>query len=624
MTGADQEQLLLVIESRANTGGLDAIEKKIAATSQAAAAATARTAAAAREGHDAINEDIRLLAMKARAVDASNAKSVAAIRENIAAEREYMQSVHATEEQYVRLSLVTSGLEKRTNAVSTSIGGLKAGRETIHTAASAMSTLAFAAQDASMGGKAAAMALGNVAQSLSLVGTNAQFAMWASGIGAFVTVAATAVSIFQQMNEEAKASDAALQRISAYGRRASESMLADLNIRIAAATEAAANLSALDRFKEGATDSRNIVKSKEQQNLEQLIDLRDHLYTQVVKLDQAEAHAAVARNRNMDLTLAQQARAAQNEAFLNDLQLQQLTPLQIRYVALRQEADARMDTLEKSLQQYDADNRLIPVTDAQRAAVDRLKAAEEARFQVLSLIAKQENDIANIKYKHQNDVTDAGDDPQAEYKAKVQLIRDAEAEDERAGVDKVEAHRRAEAAIAKLESDRMKAGLGGYAALSKAVQGHGKILERVARASAAAIKLYEVQPLARKAIVNAKIEWAKSTSDFASGNVVGGAGHLLAAGGYVAAAAAAEGDAIAGFAGSGGGGGGGGMGSFGESTFTPNSNGNGGSVNLYLITRDPYGRDAIAQTVFELQRSGDLRRTVPIGPTSGVSLAGVP
>ena len=69
-------------------------------------------------------------------------------------------------------------------------------------------------------------------------------------------------------------------------------------------------------------------------------------------------------------------------------------------------------------------------------------------------------------------------------------------------------------------------------------------------------------------------------------------------------------------------GGGGGGGGGGASVFEPNAREGAGSFTLILVTKDPFGKESMAQTMFELQRSTDLKRTMPIAPTTGLLTAG--
>lgn len=76
--------------------------------------------------------------------------------------------------------------------------------------------------------------------------------------------------------------------------------------------------------------------------------------------------------------------------------------------------------------------------------------------------------------------------------------------------------------------------------------------------------------------------------------------------------------------GGGSGGAGGGYGSSSQGTFTPATNDSsaGGGVTLNLITRNPYGRDSIQQTLFEIDRAGILKRQgINIPPTSGITVS---
>lgn len=114
-------------------------------------------------------------------------------------------------------------------------------------------------------------------------------------------------------------------------------------------------------------------------------------------------------------------------------------------------------------------------------------------------------------------------------------------------------------------------------------------------------------------------EGAKALKDAAAFNLPGAALHTAAAAAAVLAARkVASLGGLGGVAGAGGAAGGAAGAT--SPVFQPASQGAGsGNVVINLITRDPYGREQIAQTIYELRRAGIINRPIPT--TSGLALA---
>jgi hypothetical protein len=174
-----------------------------------------------------------------------------------------------------------------------------------------------------------------------------------------------------------------------------------------------------------------------------------------------------------------------------------------------------------------------------------------------------------------------------------------------------------EAAVAKRKVT--EEGLQGYAKLSAAVKNHGTVVGAMAKASADAVRLYEIAVQGKKAAISAKVEWAAAMAAFGSGNVAGGALHLAAAGGYAAAAVAAGAEAAGVVSGGGGGGGAGGGGDAASSTFQPrDANGGSGAQTIVLQTVNPFSKEVISEAIYQINRSNTLKRPILIAPTTGL------
>lgn len=561
MTSADEEQLMLVIQSRANTGGVEAAEKSIVGLSKTAQEANALGAAAAQVHSKALGDVAKRADHAGDHID-----------------HNFKKSVHAS------------------------------------------SQLALAFAGANMSAEGMVTTVGNLSFTLASMSTNAAVAAGASGIGALAIALTTLVALIREVNVEEKASEASLQRMSAYGLRASEAQLESLRARRDAAREEAI---AANEHRARMGDIPGASKTEEQKRAEQLSDEYDHLFDQVVKLRGAENRAAADRNRTLGETTDKEKEAAAFERRILELQLGGAAPLALKSQTLAHQAELRREEIDALFTLRDTEGRIVGLTHEQERAKARLLEQADAQLQLQIQLAEQEQKAKDAAYERATRALGATGDPLAEYQAKLEQIEAEKQADIQSGIDRTAAEERAQLKIKQLEQQRFEAGIQGYARLAAAAQRYGGLAAHASQTLAEAVRRFEILVQARKDAIMAKSEWAAAMASIGKHDPLGATAHFAASAGYAAAAVAGGIEAAAGSGGGSGGGAGGGAG-FGDSVFTPNSDGNGGNVNLYLITRDPYGKDAIAQTVFELQRSGDLKRTVPIGPTNGLlSFAGV-
>src|SRR3954469_19368581 len=80
--------------------------------------------------------------------------------------------------------------------------------------ARAMSSIAYAAEEAKLGGREAARSMGELAENLAIASGNAQFAGWAIGINAAIIAMVTFVGLLRDSAEQTKPTELFIRRLS--------------------------------------------------------------------------------------------------------------------------------------------------------------------------------------------------------------------------------------------------------------------------------------------------------------------------------------------------------------------------------------------------------------------------
>lgn len=101
---------------------------------------------------------------------------------------------------------------KKTHELNDEIGKISDGK--LVKSARAMSSIAYAAEEAKLGGREAARAMGELAETLALASGNAKFAGWAIGLNAAVLGATALIGVLRDAPEQTKPTDLFIRRLS--------------------------------------------------------------------------------------------------------------------------------------------------------------------------------------------------------------------------------------------------------------------------------------------------------------------------------------------------------------------------------------------------------------------------
>lgn len=529
------------------------------------------------------------------------------------------------------------------------------------TASNSLGLLTQAALTGQGGMNGIAVAAGNVAQGISLMSGSAKVAATASGVGALIAITVLAVEALEKMNFAAKNTQVTMDHIGAFSTRqlgGARTELAAIDEQLGAAQKKAADASKYDITNIAGTgvDILSVGARVAQQELDNLLEKKTALHKKIGELEKADIEES--RQRTLaSITIEAQAQITSQSRYaarIREIDAQATESVRKRELT-QGAADQRAATQKRELAKQGEDyvQGLAEAATASRDALtaasfqarinaaDRAAAKEKEDLQDRALsvqdeeaavkqIEQRRRNIQILAYNERNASLAASvakrqsesDDPREVLAGKLAAI-DAEylADVKLLGVK--EALLNAEEKRRKLEQDSIKRGLDGYGALSTAVKNHGTVVGAMAKASADAVRIYEIYEKGKSAAISAQIEGAASLAAFASGNIAGGALHAAAAVGYGAAAIAAGAEAAGVVSGGGGGGaaGGAGSGDFGSSTFTPRDNSAGGGQTLVFQMVNPASGEVLRETIYQIGRSGVLKQPIRPGSFGGLVVA---
>lgn len=654
--GSRQQEVAAVRAAIAEKETATAVRTKTAAVRAAGTETLSASELARRaleEERAAIAKGIQLLALKGQLTDAASADAVAAWRQEAGALQEAARAAKVNEETYLRLALAVKGFEARVTAAgaaqqraaqqaaaaterqaaaqqqaNAAVAGLPVNR--LQQGAQQLNAVAFAAQGAALGGKEAIAQLGNLATTVGLAGSagNAAFAKMALGIGAGVTLLGTFIALATQAYQKWKAlpvgsvSDLDQMRLALLG------TVAEVDAALARARRERDQLSAAvgergdDKTLQAAENKRVFVEQLERRRVELVREEKEEA--------KETAKAAAERTRAiregadaMAEQLRRETRLGQLAAETARAGAESLDSRVLREkVVAGQAYQARLEEIRQLFEKRDEEGRLVPLTEKQieqrRALV---RAAEQLRDVTMTRIdaeraaAEREATRDTQRSIAQLDPISAGGDSQIKLD---QIEREKQARID-AGVAVEVANREAELKRRAMYEDSYRR-IASTAARTSQLLINSKRgeLREIGKALQVATRLQQAHE-AWQSLKRARYYAAEGLGLLAQQK------YPLAALAFAsslehAANAAESGVGAAGGAAQRGGGGGGSGSDIAGPTFTPNSSGGGQQVIVNLITRDPYGREAIAQTIYETDRAQVLK--VPIPTTSGVSVLG--
>jgi hypothetical protein len=588
-------------------------------TSQAAEGQR-RIIQAERERRQGVAEDLRLLSLRVQTVNAGNTAEIAALRESLAAQREYQQGSKASQQENLRLVQITQQLERRVDAVSAA--QLRANNTTrqfpierIRAGGNAVAALAFAAENATLGGRSAVTAFGNLATTLALVSQNAKFASWAGWIGAAVTVAASLAAILSRVGAEERDRDERRFRrqLGDADVHTAERLLEVLREQkrevesIRPATAAGRLTERIDNWLEG------LLGVGRGQELAQIRSRIKEVEIEREALIERHARAEATRRRENTESLNLRIREAETT---RDLLTHTASLSEFEQERNRLEADTvqRMEAISREyLQQRDAAGHLLPLTDEQKSKLADLLGIEVelSRLRREEIAEREKIAQANATIAFLRERGGAADVFTARM-AEIEIQREAET---RLYGDVALVAERAEFRKRQLYRETAKEAGKAFEQIHDAfINSSSRDLKAIAHI-ADSVRRLQIGAEAALAAVESARQFAKVPGALAAGNPVAAALHALSGTQLAAAAALGFREAL----GSGGGGGAAGGGGVGAgTTFEPDrATEGGGATTVNLWTIDPDSPSRIARTTWLINRNRVLGRQMFIPPTTG-------
>lgn len=582
MISGNDDRLAFVIETEAKLDGIRAARMQVRGlgtdaqqVSQRAVAGSQAQANAEQATATAVNRSIGMFMAKGAAVDRTSTQAVEAYRREGDALSANLARMGATEKQIDMIGAAIARTERLSGSATFGAHGARALQMQLdpvsskaRTAANAVSALTLSAGGLASGGTTAAIAAGSLAGSLAALSSSARLVAGSNAIGAVVTIIAVAISL---MNKFKNATDETTGRFQRILSLTDDKDVQGAYTRARAASDAATRAraegpSGADALKPwGIAENRRLKKAQ----------------------DEAIANERLVYARMVEVT-------REGNKKLREEASQE---------AERRREQGERDTKSAVEQVFDLRNKtaqawLTGSGNLERAQIIQVQAEAERRRRAIADMLIDETTAANLRVAIANN-----------EEAEIARIRDDAARKrlEKSDKESKEQHDK-EVALQKRREDVLNASLDAY------VRG-GESLQRVLIKMALDPIITELQGIAvRQAI--------KAAQHAAAFDFVGAAKHAAVAG--LALGGARQ---VAQLGGGGGGAGGGAVGSAGGgggSTFEPRSGGVGaGVVHLTLITRNPYGRDEIQNTLYELQRGGMLRLPpVQLPPTAKIERIG--
>lgn len=423
------------------------------------------------------------------------------------------------------------------------------------TAANALTVFSLAATNANGSAQAMIVSLGSMSMTLAMVSQSARVAAMASGIGAIVVVLGAAIELLDRFISKAPQAAAAMERVSgARNAQQAQQYVAQIDQQIAALNK--------------QLEAGNFVqRAQASAQIQALFEVRTKAVTQAVQMQTQETKDTLAEQRRKHKQELDEEKRHREAMAKETIQSQE------RIIAARTSVVASRTGRDTSL------------ADPEGAA-ERIRIAADTQRRLREI---DRNELLNTRQKEEERraIIEEGEEAIANSRSK--SAKRAADED----LKKREEARRSQLQIART-------------AASEIIRSQDSLTKALKRAA--------IEPIVTWLEGTAAQELVAAARHAAALDFFGAARHA-----GVAALAIAAGRRLAGLAGLGGGGGAQGGAGGGTGTFTPAPSATGGggtTINLY--TRNPYGEDAIAETLYYTNRSDILKKpALQIPPTTG-------
>jgi hypothetical protein len=548
-----------------------------------AAGAAAARASAQLQTRDAagrtaeVNRAIGAYLERGKVVDKTSAQAVAAYRREGDALAANLARMGAMEKELNAIGAAAQRVERQSGAISAGGGNPPGVRNAgagffrgtvpgtgeefarisprVLTAANALTTFSLAATASNGSAQSMIMSLGMMATSISMVSNSARLAAAATGIGALVVVLGAASEMLDRFISKAPQAQAAMEKIGgARNAQQAQQYVDQIDMQIKALNK---------QLEEG----NFVQRAQASAQIQALYEVRTKAVSQAVSMQHDETQRTLEEQRRKHKQeLDEEKRHREEMAKETIASAERITAARVSVMASQAGRDTGLADPEGAAERIriaaDTQRRLREID--RNELLDTRQKEEERR----AIIEEGEEAIANSRSKSAKKAAD---------------------ED----LKKREEAKRAQLAIART-------------AASEIIRSQDSLTKALKRAA--------IEPIVTWLEGTAAQELVAAARHAASLDFFGAARHA-----GVAALAIAAGRRLAGLAGLGGGGGASGGGGGNQGTFTPAPSATGsGNTTINLYTRNPYGEDAIAETLYYTNRADILKKPpLQIPPTTG-------
>jgi hypothetical protein len=567
-------------EKRAVAGAMGMSGPPGAAGAAGAGAAGGRAAAGQTQDAAAltaeVNRSIGAYLERGKIIDKTSSLAVSAYRREGDALKATLTQLGAVETELNAIGAAATKVERQAGAISVGggqgrtqpsgifRGSVSGGGEEfakisprVLSAANALTTFSLAASASNGSAQSMIMSLGMMSTSIAMVSNSARVAAAATGIGALVIVLGVVSELLDRFISKAPAAAAAMELISGARNAAQAQQYVE---------QIDAQIGALNKTME---TGNFVQRAQASAQLQALFDVRSKAVTQAFNMQHDET------KRTLEEQKQKHKQELEEEKRHRDAMAKESVASAERIAA------AKTNVLASQT------GRAIGELADPEGAAERIRLAAETQRKLREL---DRNELLSTQQKTDERVAIIAEGEEAIAASRAKTAKKDADED----MKRREESKRAQLAIARTAASE----------LIRSQDSLGKALKRAA-----------LEPIITWLEGTAAKEIIAAATHAASLDFFGAARHA-----GVAALAIAAGRRLAAMAGTGGGGAGGaGSAGGGGGTFTPSpsaTSGGGTTINLY--TRNPYGEDAIAETLYYTNRASVLKKpALQIPPTQG-------
>lgn len=481
-----------------------------------------------------------------------------------------------------------------------------------------------------------ALASGHLITEFGAMSTSASIAAGAAGLGALVAVGTIAVAVLMQTEKAAKASDLAISHIGKLSLNQIDEQIEQQRVKIAVAE--ASYVALVDKMglrgsvgpwsPQGRArkdmDEQNaqltlMIARRDELHDHQRLHVEDMLHAEDLQIKNARGSLELETLKTIQLQHQSVWYAAGTMDATKDREMA-ADDFTIRRRQIAVESEARATAIKEQFRQLDNLGKEIGLTDKQKVAKAELLENNKklTREQELQLFYAESIASETARLARASERADIAQNVFGAFDARMaQIQMEKQAEIDKTG-NIVAANENAELKIRRLRRDTYLQTVDDLGALAQATADSQNGIIKAIHSGADTLRRIMIGARAAEAAVEAAIEGGRAIASLAGGDLRGFALHTAAALHLAAAAALGARESLGGGGSVGAGGAGGAVGPAMSTTDPSKAAGN---VTVVIQTVNPFSREVLGETIYQLNRGGVLKQPIYAPPTAGAYAA---